>query len=122
MHLCVFITRKLLDIEFYVNRLSLISMLFIPLHFTRTYSFIKPNAQVYRLTATCFDMDMPPSGSICIICKLCSLLSGNFVIFVTSHQAYQRLSLGHVLLEGGIFVAKHVGVLSVPSCVYNIVI
>jgi hypothetical protein len=30
MHLCIFITRKLHDIKFIVDRLSLISMLFIP--------------------------------------------------------------------------------------------
>jgi len=35
---------------------------------------------------------------------------------------YLLLSLGHVHFQDGIFVPKHVGVMSVPSCVYNIVI
>ena len=39
-----------------------------------------------------------------------------------SHQAWLHLPLGHVLLEDGIVVPKHVGVMSLPSYVYNIVI
>jgi hypothetical protein len=34
---------------------------------------------------------------------------------------YLPLSLGHVVFEDGIFVPKHVGVMSVPLCVYDIV-